>query len=168
MCVGWSESVRVQGFYFLAASSKACAVSYMTSWASQDPHTHLVALASSVRVSASLSRMAIEFAAGRLSFGVVSHQASQLCPLKFHHFQPAVISLPAVFCLTVYKKINSSLVNGIMILTQDCSQLQGTADRILLPAEGFVEFWKTETGFLRMQVLFLSEMVITKVVRSSM
>ena len=80
MCVGWSESVWVQGFYFLAASSKAYAVSYMSSWASQAPHTHPVALASSVRVSASLSRMAIEFAAGRLSFGVVSHQASQPCP----------------------------------------------------------------------------------------
>ena len=89
-------------------------------------------------------------------------------PLKFHHSQPAVISLPVVFCLTVYKKINSSMANGIMILTQDCSQLQGTADRILLQAEGFVGFWKTETGFLRMQILFLSEMVIPRVARSSM
>lgn len=134
--VGWWQFLWVQRFWVLAASSRAYTVSDMSNGAPQASHSHLADHSSSEHVSASLWGIVIGFAAWRLGFGVVSHQALDCALLKFHHSPPAVISLTVVFCLTVYTKINSSTANGIMILTWDRSQLWVSADRILLQDEG--------------------------------
>lgn len=70
-----------------------------------------------------------------------------MCLLKFHHSNPAVISLPVIFCLTLYKKINSPTAEWIMILTQDCSQLPAPCRHRCNSLVGFWAFPAWEFGF---------------------
>lgn len=80
--VGWSQFLWVQRFWFWAAFSRASAVSDMSNGAPPASHTHLADRSSSEHVSASLWGIVIGLVAWRLGFGVVSHQASRLCPFK--------------------------------------------------------------------------------------
>lgn len=107
-------------------------MSDMSNGAFQASHTHLVDLSSPGRVSASLWGVVIGLLLEGWALVWFRSRPCNCALSKFQHPRPAVIPLPVVFCLTVYKKINSSTANGIMILARDHSQLRGSADRILL------------------------------------